>query len=195
MEKSFDKNKFKRITRIIRIVLQSFYWACIVGGVICLLGFIALQFIPDQYLMVTGNSGFTLSMDGLIRYSINSNDITIGAIYKSITLMAALLSIGLIAFFKQLYTLLYTVEEDRPFAKENTARLKVMGMILLLYSALIPGAGVLVASTMIDIFDIKNIMVVYSVNITLLISGLVMLILAGVFHYGNYLQSEYDTTL
>ena len=165
------------------------------AGVVCFLGFIALQFIPDQYLMSSDNSGFTLSMDGLIRYSIDSNNIIIGSIYKSITLMAALLSIGLIAYFKQLYTLLYTVEEDRPFAKENTTRLRVMGMILLLYSALIPGAGVLVASTMIDIFDIKNIMVVYSVNLTLLISGLIMLILAGIFHYGNYLQSEYDTTL
>lgn len=195
MEKNFDKGKFKRLTHSIRIVLQAFYWADIVAGVLCLLGFIALQFIPGEYLTASENSGFSLTLNGLIRYGVESDNINVGTVYKSITIMAALLSVGIAYFLRQLNALMKNVEEGRPFEIENSNRLKVMGFLLLLYSFVLPGADMLVASSMVHAFDIDNISVVYSVNISLLISGFVILILAGIFQYGSYLQSEYDTTL
>lgn len=195
MDKTFNKDSFKKLTKMIRIVLQCFYWASIATGVLCLVGFIALQFISDKYLMSNGNAGFTLSLDGMIRYDAGDKAVNLAGVYQSITIMAALLSAGLAVFLRQLYTLLKTIEGDTPFTAENTRRLKIMGFILLIYAFLAPGAGVLVASSMTHAFTAENISVVYSVNINLLFSGFVLLILAGVFRYGSFLQSEYDTTL
>jgi hypothetical protein len=195
MDKTFNKDSFKRLTRIIRIVVQSFYWASIVCGALCLIGFIVLQFIPGEYLMSNDNAGFTLSLDGMIRYEAGDKAVNLAGVYQSITIMAALLSAGLAVFLKHLAALLKTVEGDTPFTTGNTNRLKTMGIILLLYAFLAPGAGVLVASSMVHAFAANNITVVYSVNISLLFSGFVLLILAGIFQYGSFLQSEYDTTL
>jgi len=37
--------------------------------------------------------------------------------------------------------------------------------------------------------------VYYSINTTMIMTGLLMLILSGIFRYGAYLQEEYDATL
>ena len=195
MDKTFNKDNFKKLTRMIRITLQCFYWVSIVCGVLCLIGFIALQFIPEKYLVSSDNVGFTLSLDGLIRYDAGDQAVNLDGVYQSIAFMAALLSTGLAVFLKQLYTLLKTVEGDTPFTMENTKRLKIMGSSLLLYAFIAPGAGFIVASSMVHAFAVDRISVVYSVNINLLFSGFVLMILAGIFQYGSFLQSEFDTTL
>jgi hypothetical protein len=52
-----------------------------------------------------------------------------------------------------------------------------------------------IASTIIQTLQIAYIGIGYSINATLLATGILILILAGVFQYGNYLQEEVDSTL
>jgi hypothetical protein len=52
-----------------------------------------------------------------------------------------------------------------------------------------------IAATIIQTLQLSNIHVSYSLNGTLLFTGILILILAGVFQYGNYLQEEVDSTL
>jgi hypothetical protein len=48
---------------------------------------------------------------------------------------------------------------------------------------------------MIQSFQITNLEINYTFDGTMLVTGFLILILAGVFKYGNFLQKEYDATL
>jgi len=164
------------------------------------IGAIAIQFMSDEYFLVSqgANSGFSLSMDGLIRYQVYTGvdlNTSIKGILTNIGFMASLLMVGVAIILNQIVKLLKTVEEDRPFAEENGKRLKVVGIVLMLGSVLYRGAGAVVALTMVDTFNIPNIDVNFSVDLFMLLLGFMMLILSGIFRYGNYLQDEYDSTL
>jgi hypothetical protein len=52
-----------------------------------------------------------------------------------------------------------------------------------------------IAATVIQMLQINNMNATYSVDGNLLFTGILILILAGVFQYGNYLQEEVDSTL
>ena len=97
--------------------------------------------------------------------------------------------------FNQISKVLRTVEIDKPFAKENAKRLTIIGAVLVIWSIVYRAAAVFVAWSIIHTFDIPNIQLNYSPDGFMLLSGLMMLILAGVFNYGNYLQQEYDSTI
>jgi hypothetical protein len=52
-----------------------------------------------------------------------------------------------------------------------------------------------IVSAIIRVLQISSINFSYSMDCTLLFTGIIILILAGVFQYGNYLQEEVDSTL
>jgi len=200
MKGNLNQLKFKKMARILRIVMKVFFWMSVIVTVLGLIGAIAIQFMSDEYFLVSqgANSGFSLSMDGLIRYQVYTGvdlNTSIKGILTNIGFMASLLMVGVAIILNQIVKLLKTVEEDRPFAEENGKRLKVVGIVLMLGSVLYRGAGAVVALTMVDTFDIPNIGVNFSVDLFMLLLGFMMLILSGIFRYGNYLQQEYDSTL
>jgi len=51
------------------------------------------------------------------------------------------------------------------------------------------------AMAIIDSLEIKNVDVTFTVDGAMLLTGFLVLILAGIFRYGSYLQDEYDATL
>jgi hypothetical protein len=116
-------------------------------------------------------------------------------IYLAIMIMSALIFVLMIPILKQLVLILKTVEEDKPFAKENAKRISTVGIVLMLSSFLIPAFEVFVARIMIDTLKIENISTNYSANIILILTGFMMFILSGIFKYGSYLQHEYDETV
>ncbi len=192
--------KIKRYSHNLRIVMNVFYWVSIVVAIGSLIAAIVIKLISDSHFVLNGKSighlGF--SLDGLIKYNLNEvalQGINMKNIYIAIIIMSASISFLTIPILKQLVLILKSVDEDKPFAKENAKRISTVGIILILSSFLIPAFEVFVGSTMIDTLKIQNLSTNYSLNISLILSGLMMFILSGIFMYGSYLQHEYDETV
>jgi hypothetical protein len=200
MKLDVNQEKVKRMSKFLRITTQVFYWCGIAGVVLLGIGAIAVTFLPDKYFLVNNgmNDNLGFSIDGLINYKVDSmmnNNISIKPIQQAIMTMASICAAGFAIIFKQISNILKTVEQDRPFDGENSKRLTVIGFVLLFGSIVFRIAEGIVASTIINTFDIPHMQVNYSTDTFMMLSGFLILILAGVFKYGNYLQQEYDATL
>lgn len=192
--------KIKRYSHNLRIVMNVFYWAAIVAACGSLIATIVIKLISDSHFVLKessiGHLGF--SLDGLIKYNVDEaalQGINLKNIYMAIMIMSALISILIIPVLKQIVLILKSVDEDNPFAKENAKRLTIVGIIFIFSSFLIPTFEVFVARTMIYTLKIPNVSTNYTVNIVLILTGLMMFILSGIFMYGSYLQHEYDETV
>lgn len=190
----------KKMSRILRIVIRAFYWVSLVGAALLAISLIVVFLLPEKYFILspTARDNMGFSIDGLIRYSIGSHnavELSLKPIYQAICFMAAIIAAGLSVIFKQISNILKTVENDRPFSEENSRGLTIIGIVLIIGSFVFKTAEGIVASAIIHTLDIQNINVNYSIDGFMMLSGFLMLILAGVFKYGNYLQQEYDATL
>ena len=113
------------------------------------------------------------------------------AILMYISLAALMISV--IVF--EVKGILKTVIADNPFEKGNSRNLTVIALVLIAGSVIVPILQWRIAATVIQMLYINNMNATYSVDGNLLFTGILILILAGVFQYGNYLQEESDSTL
>lgn len=192
--------KIKRYSHNLRIVMNVFYWIAIVVAIGSLIAAIVIKLMSDSNFLLNKNNighlGF--SLDGLIKYNIKDaalHGISIKNVFIGITIMSSLISFMIIPVLKQLVLILKSVEEDKPFAKENAKRISVIGSIFLLSSFTIPALEAFVAMAMVETLKIQNVTINYSISIISVLTGLMMFILSGIFAYGNYLQHEYDETV
>jgi uncharacterized membrane protein len=200
MKMNVNQEKAKKMSKYLRVVMQIFYWIGLVGAVALTVSVIVVSILPEKYFIIStkasNNIGF--SIDGLIRYKINSQTaiaLSLKPIYQAICFMAAIISAGLSIIFKQISKILKTVEVDRPFAEENSRRLTIIGFVLIIGSIVFKAAEGIVANAMVRTLNIQNVQINYSADGFMMLTGFLLLILAGVFKYGNYLQQEYDATL
>lgn len=192
--------QIKRYSHNLRIVMNVFYWVAIVFAIGSIIAAIVIQLISDSIFVLNekniGHLGF--SLDGLIKYDLNNlalQGVNTKDIYFAISIMSALVSLLLIPVIRQIVLILQSVEEDKPFTKENAKRISTIGVIAIMASFIIPMAEFFVAMTMIATLEIQNVGVNYSINIVLILTGFMMFILSGIFAYGDYLQHEYDETV
>lgn len=200
MDQRKSNQKIKKMARIVRIVFKITFWISVAAVVVLPLLLIGVQFLPEAYLMSSQlhNGGLYLTLDGLLRYRISNDmlmDVSIKPVIDALLLMSAVVSIGLAILSRKMSQILSTVENDTPFEKENAKRLSSLGWLLIIGSFIYQLANAYVAMAMIDTFGIYNLDVVIGVDNAMIITGLILLILSGVFRYGSYLQDEYDSTL
>lgn len=191
-----DQKKIKRMAHIFRIVMQVFFWVSIVMVVVCAIGALKIYFSPQQDFI--GFDQFKLSIDSVVSYEVDPQtdmNVSVKSILLSISLMTGILFVGFAFLLRQLRDLLRTVEEENPFAKENAKRITVMGVIFLIGSIVYKAAGGVVALAIIHTYNLTNFEVNFSPDIFMVFTGFMLLILAGIFQYGSFLQEEYDTTL
>jgi len=199
MNYNLEIPKIKRYSHNLRIVMNVFYWVAIIATCATLVAAIVIILISDSNFTVSEGTlkhlGFTLN--GILRYNLNEvpQEIILKRLYITIMLMSASIFALIIPVLKQLILILKTVEEDRPFAVENAKRILTIGVVLTFSSILIPAFEVLVTRTMVDTLKIQNVSINYSINISLIFTGFMLLILSGIFNYGSYLQHEYDETV
>lgn len=200
MKYKAEMQKIKRYSHMLRIVTNVFYWAAIAAAAGSLLALIIIRLLPDTHFELSagsiGHSGF--SLNSIIKYDVNDvslQGVSMKNVYLTIMLMSAVIFGLMIPALKQLVLILKTVEEDKPFTVENAKRISSLGGILVICSFLIPAIEVLVANAIIDTLKIQDISTNYSMNVLLLLAGLMLFILGGIFKYGSYLQYEYDETV
>jgi hypothetical protein len=116
-------------------------------------------------------------------------------VFTWILFLAAVVSALGAPLFHQLVKILRNVEKDQPFAAENAGRLFNIGILMLIASFVVRLAEFIVFGMLIDTLKINNIDLNFQLDATMVIVGMLILLLGGVFKYGSYLQQEYDETV
>jgi hypothetical protein len=201
MLKQMSLEKMNKSAKALKTVMSVFYVASIVGIVISLIIAICSVALPNSYFSVDHfrNGGFSLDVNGIFRYDLNgsnlSSDVNMKGVFESIAFAAFVYSAAMTIIFKELRDILITVTKKEPFNEKNAERLTRISAVIIVGSVLFNFINNLVAGLIIDTLEIKYINVVTSINISMLLTGFLILILAGIFKYGCYLQKEHDETV
>lgn len=192
--------KMKMLAKILNVVCNVVFWMAAVGFCIFLLGNIALLFVPAKSIVINASTSGSLSatLGGTMFFKFNpqvSGDLMIKpflqAFFVWITVAALIMSVILF----ELKRILESVVQDNPFEKGNSKNLTIIAIALIVGSLIMPLLEGRIVSAIIRVLQISSINFSYSMDCTLLFTGIIILILAGVFQYGNYLQEEVDSTL
>ena len=186
----------KGLAGTLYIIFKVFFWAAIIFAAAFALGALVTVFLPSDLLKTANIEAMRLSLGSTISFSLGD----LGVVSFKPVLLAILISCAvalplLATIFWQLTGILKAVKEDRPFADENAKRLIIIGIVSLNASWVTKVLETVTASVIMKTFSIPNITIGFTIDITMLFMGLLVLILAGVFKYGSYLQGEYDATL
>ena len=192
--------KMKMLAKVLKIICNIGFWITAVGFVLFLLASIFISLIPGEHLVIPANMSGSLSVTfgGTMMFKFDPQ--TIGDImiksflqefFMWISVSALMVSIVLFVVKR----ILTTVIVDNPFEKGNSKNLTVISLVLIAGSFVVPFMEGRIATAIIQTLKIDSIHVSYSMDCNLLFTGILILILAGVFQYGNYLQEEVDSTL
>ena len=192
--------KMKMLAKVLKIICNIGFWITAVGFVLFLLASIFISLIPGEYLVIPANMSGSLSatFGGTMMFKFDPQ--TIGDIMIKSFLQAFFMwiSVGALMVSIVLFVvkrILTTVIVDNPFEKGNSKNLTVISLALIAGSFIMPFMEGRIATAIIQTLKIDSIHVSYSMDGNLLFTGILILILAGVFQYGNYLQEEVDSTL
>lgn len=191
------QEKFKRLATVLHKVMNVLFWVFIVAAVISALGSVVMAFMPADYFLSGNTRPLLLSLDNVIKYRLTPpvNRVSLKPIFQTVIVLSTAAFTIMAILFKNLIGILKTVREDRPFARDNANRLTTMGVILLISSVVANVIRAAMVLAIVNTLNIPNIEVNFSFDLTMLLMGLLLLILAGVFRYGSYLQEEVDSTL
>ena len=197
MKGKMNLEQFKKRTHILRVVLQVLFYCSSALAAIMAVS-IPVILLADIH-MDTRNAGLFLSMNGTLRYSLKDTVLQYSAVKPALAaaIAAALIMLLIISLvLYNLYRILEAIEKKTPFISENVKRLSRIGLILVLGSIAYPVADYAMTRCVMDLVNLPGISVNYSVfNAGLLFTGLLVLVLSGVFRYGSYLQKEHDATV
>ena len=192
--------RMKMLAKVLKIICNVVFWISVVGFVLFLLASIVVSFIPKENLVLSANMSGSLSatIEGTMLFKFNpqtSEGIMIKPVLQALFMWVCISSLMLSIVLFEVKRILKTVVEDNPFKKSNSNNLIAIASVFMAGSFIVPIFEGRIASTIIQALQIGNIDIGYSINGTLLATGILILILAGVFQYGNYLQEEVDSTL
>jgi Protein of unknown function (DUF2975) len=192
--------KMKMLAKILNVICNVVFWVAAVGFCIFLLGNIALLFVPVKSIVINASTSGSLSatLGGTMFFKFSpqvSGDLMIKPFLQAFFAWIAVAALMMSIILFELKRILKSVVKDNPFEKGNSKNLTVIAIALVAGSFIMPLLEGRIVSAIIRVLQISNINFSYSMDCTLLFTGIIILILAGVFQYGNYLQEEVDSTL
>lgn len=196
---TMSHEKAQGAAKVLYAIFSFFYWVCVIlmiGGTVA---FVASFFIPDSFFVLgeeMDSLGFTF--DNTIYFDVNSKllgSLTIRPLIQMFIPLALVLTGMLAIGIKQIQLILKTVKEGNPFAGGNANSLTIVGIDLLIASLMVNVTEILTVNRVVELLEIENIHMNFSLNASFLIAGILVLILAGIFRYGSFLKSEYDATV
>ena len=194
-----DPEKVKRVSKTLRIILEVFQKVVFCFGAVLFLALIYLLVNPAGFIKLpqSGSLIIPLTLNGIISYRVSPGIefSTVKPVFLALIPVVILGVAMLTVVLSQIRGILKTVESGNPFDELNSRRLSKIAMVVIIGSNVWNFVQSLVVKTVVETFNIPNIVENFSFDSTMFLLGLLILILAGIFKYGNYLQSEYDSTL
>ncbi|HHT41848.1 MAG TPA: DUF2975 domain-containing protein [Firmicutes bacterium] len=196
-----DAGQAARLARTVNKVLKVFYFAGLIG-LLLVVGMLVLATLgPERFFAVERfrSGGFSLELNGLVRYELRSANLSDGmslrSVFQSIAGAAIVYALVFVYVLRRLREVLDTVVMGEPFHRDNPKRIRDIGLGVTAAAFLVPAANSWVAHQMIQSFSLSGFSIVYSPDVQIIFTGLLLLVLAGVFAYGCYLQEEMDQTV
>ncbi len=192
--------KMKMLAKILNVICNILFWVAAVGFCLFLLGNLTLLFVPANSIVLNASTSGSLSatLGGTMFFKFNpqvSGDLMIKPFLQAFFAWIAVAALMMSVILFELKRILKSVVQDNPFEKGNSKNLTIIAIALIAGSLVMPLLEGRIVSAIIRVLQISNINFSYSIDCTLLFTGIIILILAGVFQYGNYLQEEVDSIL
>ena len=191
--------RMKTLAKVLNIICNVIFWITAVGFVLFLLATIIISRVPAKDMVVSVNmSGYLNTTFGQTMFKFippTNGELMIKSFLQALLMYISLAALMVSVIVCEVKGILKTVIADNPFEKGNSKNLTVVALILMVGSVIVPILEWRIAATVIQMLHINNMNATYSVDGNLLFTGILILILAGVFQYGNYLQEEVDSTL
>lgn len=199
--KKFDVSRFsKRAAWALKLV-NTCYWLSLVLIVLVFVLAVAVLFLPENVFNLSNMHAEGLSVEIVSGLVLNLGDANLAGSINFRPLVIPFIGsifIGLMCFVKifwELKNILKQVVQCQPFALENGNRMTAIASVLIGLSFLGPAINELLLFRTIELFQLNNFSANFKIDFFLLITGLLVLLLAEVFKYGAFLQTEYDETL
>ena len=195
-----DQHRVKTIARILNVVFKFLFWALIFGGSLLLIAEVVVAFLPSKFFILNDlyQGDMLFRIEGLFEYDL-AKEIGSQLVVKPIILVVIPAILANCLFYliniKQIQSILGTIKDDRPFDERNAKSLFTMSVVFITGSILLEVIGNRVFDVILETVGIGGISGSPSINLTMLFTGVLLLVLSGVFKYGNYLQEEYDETV
>ena len=195
---NISKAKLKSLSRGLKVFFDILFWISVISAAISLLFLIATFFINENFFAFLKEWTGLSTTVGVIKFNIDPSlyeSINLKHLLQTMLPMVTVLFSMSIVISHNLRLILKTVTDDRPFEKNNAKRLFIISIVLIIGSVVWKIIEGIYALTIVNILKIESIDVNFTIDGVMLLTGFLILILAGVFRYGSYLQDEYDTTL
>jgi hypothetical protein len=191
--------KMKMLAKMLNVICKIVFWITAVGFVLFLLAGIIILLVPAKDMVVSVNmSGYLNATFGNTMFKFippTNGQIMIKPFLQTLFMYISFGALMVSVILFEVKGILNTVIADNPFEKGNSKKLTVIALVLVVESVIVPFLEERIVKTIIQTLQINNINVSYAIDGNLLFTGILILILAGVFQYGNYLQEEVDSTL
>ena len=190
--------KYSKLSKSTYGIINVLFWILFALTILVILLTIATRVFPNIINLSDSDGSFRISPDNIIQFEISTGAISNTRIVEIYSLMfagSALLLILILLVLSQLRIILKNVVNKNPFAEKNAKSIKNIGYVIMASSLVMPVTKAFLINKIIHAFNLSNVNVVYTVNIEVLIIGILLLLVSAIFNYGAYLQQEYDTTL
>jgi|GEM_PF-332606 len=203
MKRDFNVLGFKKLANILRIIMNVLYWISLGGIVISVLAIPVLYFVTNGDLTANHilKGSLTVNLSNGRGLSFNYPQITVPPtadftrIIMSIIGGTAIFCMAMMVIFRQLRDILKTVSTGTPFEAKNSKRILNIGATLIGFSIAFNVFISFILMNIVDTLDIKDLQITSGVDMFMFFTGILLIILSGIFKYGAYLQNEFDTTL
>lgn len=188
----------KSVSSTLGIVLKV-VWYIGIAVLLISVGLIIIDLINPSYFIDKVSFGLKLQVMGL-RLNVSSASIQPPRITLSMLIICAVMPFSL-CFIYQLRKIFESLTHNKPFTLENSKRLKIMSILLIIgslaYSLASFAVGSLYLHDTLDQLHLPDLEITYALhfNFEMLYFGIVLLILAEIFHHGCLLQEEVDFTV
>ena len=190
--------KYSKLSKSTYGIINVLFWILFALTILVILLTIATRVFPNIINLSDSDGSFRISPDNIIQFEISTGAISNTRIVEIYSLMfagSALLLILILLVLGQLRIILKNVVNENPFAEKNAKSIKNIGYVIMASSLVMPVTKAFLINKIIHAFNLSNVNVVYTINIEVLIIGILLLLVSAIFNYGAYLQQEYDTTL
>ncbi len=211
MNSKNELEKVKKSARIMSIILKVIFITIIVGIIASIIGVATINLIPKETLNSILSPDFITNSVSLGNLSFDLENTTMGVndiikMFNISLLMSTVLLCLVGVAVKQLIKIMNVIQEGTPFTKQCSKSIGIIGIAIMVCSVVLPSAISAMNFRMFKIFNVQNALmasnqisqVKYTVHCfdgSILIFGIIVFMLGGIFKYGCYLQDEYDSTL
>jgi hypothetical protein len=195
MEKEPSLSKYRNIAKALSNIALVGFRLSIGLGIVMFIAAQVVAFAPGNLAGSAAVGTFGLSAGGVLRYELDPMALPAASVRGLVATILFLVAVGcgfIAPFLRQVSLILKDVSQDRPFAIENAHRLSLMGWLAIFGSVVVDLVKYVGGYAIMRAVNIPNLHAEFGLSLGLPLIGLLLLILAGVFRYGNLLQQDYD---